>query len=67
MPVHREGSGFQWGNHGHVYPTRAGAERQARAAYANGYKGMMHGGMVPDSQREIPQNKPAFMRRRFGG
>lgn len=31
--------GYRWGQHGHVYKTRAGAERQARAAYANGYRG----------------------------
>jgi hypothetical protein len=31
--------GYRWGQHGHVYPTRAGAERQAAAAYAHGYRG----------------------------
>ena len=73
MPVHKEGSGYQWGKHGKVYPDRAGAERQARAAYANGYTGMMHGGMVtPRYQpRQVkgasPQIRPAFMTRRFGG
>lgn len=39
MPIHREGSGWQWGNHGKVYSSRAGAERQAAAAHANGYRG----------------------------
>ena len=39
MPIHKEGSGWQWGNHGKVYPTRAGAERQAEAAHANGFTG----------------------------
>lgn len=39
MPIHREGSGYQWGGHGKVYPTRAGAERQAAAAHAHGYAG----------------------------
>lgn len=33
------GSGFQWGDHGHCYPTRAEAEKQAAAAHANGYAG----------------------------
>jgi hypothetical protein len=33
------GSGFQWGDHGHCYPTREGAEKQAAAAHANGYTG----------------------------
>ena len=22
MPIHQNGSGWQWGNHGKVYPTR---------------------------------------------
>jgi hypothetical protein len=39
MPVHKEGSGYQWGNSGKVYPTKEQANKQAQAAYANGYKG----------------------------
>lgn len=39
MPVHKVKGGYKWGQHGHVYKTRSGAERQARAAYANGYRG----------------------------
>lgn len=39
MPVRKVKGGYKWGEHGHVYKTRAGAERQARAAYANGYRG----------------------------
>ena len=39
MPIHKEGSGYQWGNHGKVYPTREGAEKQAAAAHANGFTG----------------------------
>jgi hypothetical protein len=39
MPIRKTKSGFKWGSHGHVYKTRAGAARQARAAYAHGYKG----------------------------
>jgi hypothetical protein len=31
--------GYKWGNHGHVYKNRAGAAKQAAAAYANGYRG----------------------------
>lgn len=38
MPIHKVPSGYRWGKHGKVYKTRAGAERQARAAYASGYK-----------------------------
>lgn len=44
MPVHSTtlpggGSGYQWGKHGHKYASKADAERQARAIYANGYTG----------------------------
>lgn len=38
MPIHKEGSGFQWGNHGKIYPTKEGAVKQAQAAHASGYK-----------------------------
>lgn len=30
--------GYQWGKSGRVYPTKAQAQRQARAIYASGYK-----------------------------
>ena len=39
MPVHKVKGGYQWGTQGKVYPTRAQAEKQAKAAYASGYKG----------------------------
>jgi hypothetical protein len=46
MPVHNTTKGGkpgkQWGSHGKVYTGKgaaAKAEKQARAAYANGYKG----------------------------
>ena len=38
MPVRKLKNGYQWGKHGKVYPTKAQAERQGRAAYANGYR-----------------------------
>ena len=38
MPVHKVKVGYQWGTKGKVYPTRTQAEKQARAAYASGYK-----------------------------
>jgi hypothetical protein len=43
MPIHkvkgpRGGTGFKWGTHGKVYPTRKAAAKQAAAAYASGYK-----------------------------
>lgn len=39
MPIHKVSSGYKWGSHGHVYPSREGAEKQAEAAYAHGYRG----------------------------
>ena len=43
MPVHKTpGGGYQWGNSGKVYygkNAKAKAEKQGRAAYANGYNG----------------------------
>ena len=39
MPIHHERSGYQWGNHGKVYKTKEGAEKQAAAAHANGWAG----------------------------
>jgi len=38
MPVRKVKGGYKWGQHGKVYKTKAGAQRQARAAYASGYK-----------------------------
>jgi len=39
MPVHKVKGGYRWGSKGKVYPTKAQAERQGRAAHASGYKG----------------------------
>lgn len=39
MPIHKVKGGYKWGKSGKVYKTREGAEKQARAAYASGYKG----------------------------
>ncbi len=38
MPVRKVKGGYKWGSKGRVYKTREGAERQARAAYASGYR-----------------------------
>lgn len=38
MPIKKVQGGYRWGSSGKVYPTRQGAEKQAQAAYANGYK-----------------------------
>jgi hypothetical protein len=39
VPIRKVEGGYKWGGHGHVYATRAGAERQAAAAHAHGFKG----------------------------
>ena len=43
MPIKKVGKdGYQWGTHGHIYrgkDAKKRAQAQARAAYANGYKG----------------------------
>ncbi len=39
MPIHKVSGGYKWGGHGATYPTKAGAEKQAAAAYAHGYTG----------------------------
>lgn len=49
MPIHKVEGGWKWGEHGHVYPTREGAEKQAAAAHAHGYKG--------DVDSELPPRK----------
>lgn len=38
MPVRKTPGGYQWGKSGKVYPTKAQAEAQGRAAYASGYR-----------------------------
>lgn len=38
MPIRKVKGGYRWGSKGKVYKTRKGAAKQARAAYASGYK-----------------------------
>ena len=57
MPIRKVPGGYKWGNHGHVYPTRAGAARQAAAAYAHGYTGMEQGGMVKQPRAKAGKNR----------
>jgi tRNA splicing endonuclease len=38
MPIKKVKGGFKYGNRGKVYKTRAGAEKQAAAIHASGYK-----------------------------
>ena len=60
MPIHKVPGGYKWGNHGKVYKTRAGAERQMRAAFSNGYRGQGHkdGGVVTDGKKEKRFKEP---------
>lgn len=42
MPVHKVTQNgqtyYRWGDHGKLYKNKSDAEKQGRAAYANGYK-----------------------------
>ena len=38
MPVNKTKGGYKWGSKGKTYKTKAGAQKQAKAAYASGYK-----------------------------
>ena len=38
MPTRKVPGGYKWGSKGKVYPTKAQADRQGRAAHASGYK-----------------------------
>jgi len=37
MPVKKVKGGWRWGKSGKIYPTKAQAQKQARAIYASGY------------------------------
>lgn len=38
MPIRKVKGGYKWGRRGKVYKSRKKAARQARAAYAHGYR-----------------------------
>lgn len=38
MPIRKVKGGYKWGGRGKTYKTKSGAMRQAKAAYASGYK-----------------------------
>ena len=44
MPVKKVKGGYKWGSSGKVYKRKGDALKQARAAYASGYKGKKRGG-----------------------
>ena len=54
MPIKKVKGGYKWGESGKVYPTKAQAAKQARAAYASGYKGYQSGGSVWVTEEEEP-------------
>ena len=54
MPIQKVKGGYKWGKSGKVYPTKAQAAKQARAAYASGYKGYQTGGSVMVTEEEEP-------------
>ena len=67
MPITKTNGGYKWGKSGKTYPTRAGAARQAQAAYASGYK---NGGSVPKNYNKavsIPGSGIANLPPGFGG
>ncbi len=57
MPVHAVKGGFRWGSHGKVYKNRAGAERQARAIYASGYRSDAYFGPKGRGSRRLQAGK----------
>ena len=38
MPTHKVKGGYKWGKSGKVYPTKAQADKQGQAIYANGWR-----------------------------
>ena len=54
MPIEKVNGGYKWGKSGKDYPTKAQAAKQARAAYASGYKGYQSGGSVWVTEEEEP-------------
>lgn len=48
MPIQKVKGGYKWGSSGKVFKTRKGAEKQAQAAYASGYK---------KKKRKLPKKK----------
>lgn len=48
--------GYRWGAHGKIYPTREQAEKQAAAAFSNGYTGDAALALDKASSREYDRN-----------
>lgn len=56
MPIQKVKGGYKWGESGKVYPTKAQAAKQARAAYASGYKGYQSGDVITQSEDPFAPN-----------
>lgn len=56
-PVHKTKGGFKWGKSGKTYPTKAGAERQARAIYASCSGRWCHGYRGDSVKRVRPRGR----------
>lgn len=56
MPIKKVKGGYKWGESGKVYPTKAQAAKQARAAYASGYKGYQTGDVITQSEDPFAPN-----------
>jgi hypothetical protein len=54
VPVNKVPGGFQWGQHGKVYPNQAGAQKQQAAALANGFQ--ENQGKKQQAQKSAIQN-----------
>ena len=54
MPIQKVKGGYKWGESGKVYPTKAQAAKQARAAYASGYKGYQSGDVITEDEDVSP-------------
>jgi hypothetical protein len=68
MPIRKVAGGYKWGSHGHTYPTRAGAEAQAAAAYAHGYRGSERKGQRRKSNKgHSPERRTRKRDRRMYG
>jgi len=60
MPIQKVKGGYKWGESGKVYPTKAQAAKQARAAYASGYKGYQSGDVVTQSTSPFDVPRSVF-------
>ena len=53
MPTHKVKGGYKWGKHGKIYPTKAQADKQGRAIYANGWRETNENKLIKISNKDI--------------